>query len=151
MARHVWSVLAQMILVDQFTNAVSFIQIVEGFTVSALPAIAPQMMLGTLWSRQGEETTVHSRVRVIAPDGSEALALENRPPSLVEAKARTITHLGGYQLTLPGSYQVLVEQRLADRWETAATIPFDVTVVSSADLVALLEKRATALSSPRSR
>jgi hypothetical protein len=151
MARHVWSVLAQMILVDQFTNGVSFIQIVEGFTVSALPAIAPQMMLGTLWSREGSETAVHARVRVVAPDGSEALVLENRPPSLVEAKARTITHLAGYQLNLPGSYRVLVEQRQADRWETEATIPFEVNVVSSADLAKIIEHRATAVSSQRGR
>jgi len=151
MALHVWSILAQTVLVDQFTNSVSFIQVVEGFTVSALPAIAPQMMLGSLWSRTGNETAVHSRVKVIAPDGSEALSIDNRPPGLIEAKARTITHLAGYQLTLPGTYQVLVEQRQADRWEAEAAIPFEVNVVSSADLVAILEQRAHALSSPRSR
>jgi len=144
MARHVWSVLCQSVLIDQFTNSMSFIQAIEGLSVPSVPASAPQMMVGTLWLRTGKESQLLSRIRILDPHGKVANVVENNPASLSVPRSRTVTVLGGFSLSSAGVYSLVVESKKDGTWVQEASIPFEVSVVTPAELSAIVEKRAAA-------
>lgn len=148
MARHIWSVLCQSVLIDQFSNSMSFIQAIEGLSVPHVPASAPQMMVGTLWIRTGKESQLLSRIRILDPHGKVANIVENKPASLALPRSRTITVLGGFPLVAAGIYSLVVESKQDGAWVDEATIPFEVSIVTPAELSAIVEKRAAAATTP---
>lgn len=148
MARHIWSVLCQSVLLDQFSNSMSLIQAIEGFSVPALPSSAPQMMVGSLWLRTGKESQLISRIRILDPAGKVVNVIENKPASLSLPRSRTITILGGFPLVSAGVYSMVVESKKEGGWMEEAAIPLEISVVSPAELNALVEQRAAAATTP---
>ena len=146
MARHIWSVLCQTVLIDQFSNSVSIIQAIEGLSVPSLPATAPQMMVGTFRVGAGKGQ-LFSRLRVLDPKGQVVTVIDNKPGSLAVPRSRTITVLGGFPLKSAGVYSVVVEVKNEGAWVEEARIPLEVTVVSLAELTEIVEKRAAAATS----
>lgn len=146
MARHIWSVLCQSVLIDTFTNSMSFIQTIEGLSFPRAPAAAPQMMVGTLWVRTGNELQVLSRIRILDPSGKQVTVIENRPADLSTVRSRSVTILGGFPLNIAGTYSVVIEAKQGGSWAEAAVIPLEISFVNATDLAALMEQRAEAAS-----
>jgi hypothetical protein len=122
----------------------SFIQAIEGLSVPSVPASAPQMMVGTLWLRTGKESQVLSRIRILDPHSKVAHVVENNPASLSVPRSRTVTVIGGFPLNSAGVYSLVVESKKDGTWVQEASIPFEVSVVTPAELSAIVEKRAAA-------
>jgi hypothetical protein len=147
MSKHIWSVVCQTILTDQFSNTVSYIQAIEGYTVVQLPTVAPPMMLGILWGREGNENAVRTRVRIVAPDQSIALTFEAEPASYGQnVRIRQNIMLGGFVYGQAGNYELVVEHKRLNEWVTATSIPIQVNVSTLEEMLSVQKQRAAAAS-----
>src|SRR5438046_832019 len=136
MSRHVWSVLCQQLILDQLTNSVSYIQALEGFTVTQLPFTVPQLSVGSLYERSGSETSILGRIRILAPNGSVVHAVELAQGIYGEhRRMRMNSVIGGFAIAQPGAHVVVVEQRRGTDWVEEARLPLDVSVASVEQIV----------------
>jgi hypothetical protein len=105
------------------------------------------MMLGNLWERQGSESAVHTRIRILGPDESVVAAFEPPPASYGHnARMRQNVALGGFPFSQAGKYEVIVEQKRADEWLIAARIPLQVVQSSAEEIQAVQKQRAAVVS-----
>lgn len=147
MAKHIWSIACQVILTDQFSNSASYIQAVESISVPQLPIGAPTFMIGTLWAQEGGDTTVKARIRIVGPDGAVVAEVPLETGSFKKSsRLRQNSFIGGFQLSSPGRYNILVEQRKGSDWQADAEIPLDVELLTSEELAARIEARVAATS-----
>jgi hypothetical protein len=147
MARHVWSIACQTLLTDNLTNLVSYVQAMEGLSVSQLPVPAPPIWVGSLWVREGDEQGVAPRIRILSPNGEQVALVEIRAAQFGAAtRMRQNTAIGGFALTAAGTYEVVIEQRRGKAWVEEARLPIDVALVAPPQMRALVQQRAQAAS-----
>jgi hypothetical protein len=146
MARHLWSLPCSLMLTDQLSNSVSYIQAIESLSTTQLPAIAPAFTIGSLWLRENAESVAHTRLRVLAPDGSVAHELPLEPMHFRDfLRMRQQSVLGGFLITQAGAYEILVEQQRGADWVVECRLPIDFLVTTQQDLASLQQKRIAAM------
>lgn len=132
MAELVYAVLCQRVIVDQATNFVSYIDILDGVNVPKLPFAAPPSMVGTIW-RVENENRLEMRVRVVSPKGqalTEAIAnpLDLKPTHL---RGRMNVRVPGYEAADPGIYRVEIDLLRDGSWEQRSDLPFQINLTES--------------------
>lgn len=148
MAELVYAVLCQRVIVDQATNFVSYIDILDGVNVPKLPFAAPPSMVGTIWRVEGENR-LEMRVRVVGPNGqalTEAIAnpLDLKPTHL---RGRMNVRVPGYDAADSGTYRVEIDLLRNGSWEQRRELPFQINLTESVPTpdakAAVPSKRAT--------
>lgn len=129
MAELIYAALCQRVLIDQATNFVSYIDILDGVNVPKLPFAVPPSMVGTIWRVEGENR-LEMRVRVADPDSqllAEAIAnpLELKPTHL---RGRMNVRVPGFEAAKPGTYRVGIELRRDGSWENRRELLFQVNL-----------------------
>jgi hypothetical protein len=139
MARHVWSVLCERVLVDEGTRGVSLIDTAEEIQVHGdLPAervgVALEMALVSFWVRDESAVTERGETRfsVRAPNGDELdigapidVNLEDDKRVQTVGRIEVMPILGG------GRYEYVVQYRGMGQqeWTTCGQVPLDVSVI----------------------
>ncbi|MBI2207164.1 MAG: hypothetical protein HYU41_25290 [Candidatus Rokubacteria bacterium] len=125
---------------DQYTNQVSLLDVIEGIVlqtetppaVRAVIGFHVPMSLVTLWQRADIEKpeTFTMRMMTITPNGEEVANKNELTCDLSEKRRlRTFLHIGGLPFQGPGMYRLAVDYKNADTdWQRVASVPFDVTV-----------------------
>jgi hypothetical protein len=128
MAKLTWAVLCRRVIIDQGTNGVSYIDAIEGLSAPKFPSPAPVIIAGTLWRRSGpEETTIEVRAR--AEDSSGKTLQDDEVRLMLEPehkRGRINIGLGGYDISGPGTYFLVIEQKVGALWVEATRLPFEV-------------------------
>jgi hypothetical protein len=140
MAKHLWSVLCYKGILDQYTNQVSLLDVIEGITATAQEPPRPleegkalrvpaSFMLVSLWMRSdvGAPEEITTRVRLVAPTGV------SRRPNVVKVdltkhvRSRTFMRFEGLPYHGDGYYQFIVEVQgeQADQWRVVAEVPLE--------------------------
>lgn len=132
MAKLVWALLCQRVIIDAQTNLVSYIDALDAVAVNKFPLSAPPIMVGTLWQR-GAEKKLEMRVQVYAPSGAllrmfEALPLDFQPE---HKRARINCVVAGFDIAEPGRYEFGIETRDKGKWIEVHRVPFDVDSVQT--------------------
>lgn len=138
MARHVWSVLCERALVDQDTQSVSMIDVIEELLLEGeLPAgrvdVPLQASLVTYWTRSAQDAPEQgqSRLRVLSPMGE---ALASGKPSDVslreQTRAQVVSRIDSMPLEGEGVYQLVIDLRGEQDtdWSEAGRVPLEVRV-----------------------
>jgi hypothetical protein len=139
MIQHLWTLACRVSLVDQESNNVSLIQVLEELTI---PTVAPQvfgpgMVLAmfdvvTLWGRENEEqgTQGRGRISIISPTGDELLAQEYEVDLREVRRARSVSRMLGFPAQGSGQYGFRIERRVAadGQWERVAVVPLWVNI-----------------------
>lgn len=132
MAKLIWAVLCQRILLDQDTQFLSYIDVVDGVALPSFPNVAPLILVGTLWQLEEAPPPLEVRIRLYTPDGS--LLMESNPcaPEIKPEHKRMRIGIGlaGFPLASPGRYEFGVEQHVNGQWIEATRVPFDVEGVT---------------------
>ena len=150
MADHIWSVLCDKTIIDQRTNKISLIDVMDRVTfldpdgklrqaTAKDRAIAGVTFnLVSLW-RQSEPNTpeeIEVRLALVGPDGKWI-----NPPSAIhklelkKIHIRATNEIPAIPLRGPGYYTFLVQHLPTERkrWRTVARLPFEVRFVASKD------------------
>ena len=140
MIQHIWTVVCRAHIVDQQTNNVSLIDVLEEITVAPegveTPANVRQFpaifSVVSLWSRgdPARPETGQARLSFLSPAG-EQLGENTAEVDLREfRRMRLLNQFMGFPAAGAGIYRFVVERR-ADAnapWEEVARVPLDVTV-----------------------
>lgn len=139
MIQHIWTVPCRVSLVDQESNNVSLIQVLEELGIPTVmppipgPAMIPALFdVVTLWGREHEEQGAQGQARmsVISPTG-EVLVSRVYDVDLREFRRfRSVSRILGFPAPVSGRYGFRVERRVgADgQWEERAVIPLWVNL-----------------------
>lgn len=132
MAELIYAVLCQRVIVDQATNFVSYIDILDGVNVPKLPFTAPPSVVGTIW-RVESESRLEMRVRVVSPSGqalTEAIAnpLNLKPTHL---RGRMNVRVPGFEAVDSGTYRVEIELLTDGSWQQRCELPFQINLSES--------------------
>lgn len=138
MAEHVWTVLCYKGCIDQYTNQVSLLDVVEAITVTSegpLPEV-PQgsfsckLNLVSLWARSKTDVPEMPRCRVylVTPDGSKKGMAEFEPDLKEGTRSRIVVRIDTLPYSGSGFYNFIVEQfnEATEKWKRVARIPFEI-------------------------
>jgi len=143
MIQHVWSVLCRQGIIDQRTNSVSLVEVIEGISIAAdsndLPTdrvgfLPFEMDLVSLWTRstpsEGESGLVRATI-----SGPHGLKIQHAPMELDLTESisrRHLIHFSAIPSRGVGRYTigVQVERSSAERtrWVTVARIPYNIRI-----------------------
>ena len=137
MAQHIWTVPCRFSMTDRETNNMSLIEVLEQFTVPAVPPKQPNRALVpaifdvvTLWGRDDDEQEEDSfgRLSLISPNGETLLEYPYQIDLRENKRFRSAARIVGVPARQTGRYQFRIEQRGAanDEWQAVASIPLIV-------------------------
>lgn len=152
MADHVWTVFCRRVLIDQPSNSLSLMDVIEGIKISQSSGGSPVqsstdinitgMDLVTLWTRSDANTPEEIQTKVIlqSPDGKK----HPQPEQTIDLKSRPrnrhILRMTGLPFTVEGRYYWTVQQKQVtksgqQKWKSVARVPFDWVVVTEPEIV----------------
>ena len=152
MAELVYAVLCQRVIIDQATNFVSYIDVLDGVSVPKLPYAVPPTMIGTIW-QVSNENRLEMRVRVVGPDGHELADAIANPLDLKPShqRGRMNVRVPGYEAASCGTYLVEIDLLTNGVWKQRSQLPLQISLTES---VATLETALPATArkaAPRAR
>lgn len=127
MAKLVWALLSQRVIIDAQTNLVSYIDALDAVTIEHFPLKAPPIFVSAIWQRDAEKR-LEMRVRVYSPEGKQLLEQEANPLEFESQhkRGRMTVAVAGFDIATPGRYEFGVETKDKGKWTEATRIPFDV-------------------------
>ena len=133
MATLVYAVLCQRVIIDQATNFVSYIDILDGVNVPKLPFAAPPSTVGTIW-RIENENRLEMRVRVVSPDGQELTGATANPLDLkpTHQRGRMNVRVPSYEAPTSGTYSIEIDLWTDEGWQMRCQLPFQINLTESA-------------------
>jgi hypothetical protein len=128
MATFKYALAALRVITDRETSSTSYIDVIDGFTVGALPAPLPPFSIAALWE-QGERTEpLAIRMSLTGPDEHQDIPPFAFPVQTVTAKAhhRVNLNFAGVVLPLAGRYLVHVEEQRNAEWTEVGMVTLDI-------------------------
>lgn len=138
MIEHIWTVLCSRSLIDQRTNNISLIDIIEELRIVGppLPQSGEQVIIPinfevvTLWSR-GEDNLPfrgHGRLLFIDPAGNTLRSLDFEIDLSVFQRVRNCLGIIGFLVQNQGRHILRVQMRGngIEEWHTVANIPLNI-------------------------
>lgn len=123
MAKLLYAIACNDIIVDRETGSTSFIRSIEHAVVSKLPAQLPPLYVGSMWEMDssGEFSVA---LQLLHPDEKiETLGMQevSAPETMLH---KLNFHLPGLSVTQEGKHSLAVALKVGNGWETVAEIPF---------------------------
>lgn len=137
MIMHLWSVLCTRAIVDQSTNGISLIDVLEQLSIP-LPAppedkatfIGITFTVASLWRRSdlAQPVVALERLSFLDPKGKKLMEAEGRIDMQTHPRTRMLRTYDGITLTCGGTYFFRVEFRCSDteEWQRACDIPLEI-------------------------
>jgi hypothetical protein len=136
---HVWSILAQDVLINDESKAVSLIGIIERITLfipiehktKDLPILPLRMSLVSMWARSRYEEAERGRARVAIKD-PDAKTIKGFEPfeydvELVASTSfRFTAKFRSFPFTKTGFYQIIIQRQIGNRWREVAILPIEI-------------------------
>ncbi len=139
--QHLWSILCQQAIVNQETQTVSLIEIVERIQFGRLPAVEIELSsidalpvavtLVTLWQRSDPEQTEtgRGRVQIKSPSGKiigNPQPLEYDINLADAARFRAIARFMNLPFAGSGTYQIATQLMENDDWHDIASVSVEI-------------------------
>ena len=151
MLQHVLTIASQLAISDQISQLASYINALDGFTFSQLPAPAPPFAVTTLWYSSVQGTAVESRHRVISPSGKEIYSVPLLGGVFAPGQSRFRQHnmIAGFLISEQGDHWIVAENKIDGKWHEGGRIPLQVVIAkptpATSDAGAVNRVRASAL------
>jgi len=152
MADHIWTVFCRRVLIDQPSNSLSLMDVIEGIKITQSSDGSPVqsstdinltgMDLVTLWTRSNTSTPEEIQTKVIlqSPDGKKHPQPEQTIDLKTRPRNRHILRMTGLPFTVEGRYYWTVQQKQVtksgqEKWKSVARVPFDWVMVNEPEIV----------------
>lgn len=147
MARHWWSTFSGIATIDQETNNVSVINLIEELRVPPPPetdnplSILMRSVVVSLWGRTAPDTPERSlgRARWMDATGQELVSLSYEIDLRNHTRSRIRVNLNEIPIHEPGTYQWQIScahMDTPDEWEVVACLPVQVILDNQAEVAA---------------
>jgi hypothetical protein len=127
MSKLISAVLCSRVIIDQQTNLVSYIDILDGVHIFSFPFKAPLVIAGTIWQIENEKK-IEVRVRVFSPDNDHLIDSTSAQMDILPGikHARMNVAVAGFNIGAIGTYQFAIEHKISGKWHEITRIPMDV-------------------------
>lgn len=132
MATLLWLIPCRRIIIDSETNLVSYIDVLNGFRVSQLPAQFPTIMVGSVWEAEPGDV-LESRFRFVGPDGKVLREFEFPSHTFSSRRHRQNLQIGGFTVSAEGRYRIAFEQKENGSWAVAGSMGFPIELREEED------------------
>ncbi len=133
MIANLWNILCKDIVTDQVTNAVSYLQCIEGLSTAKLPADLPAINLGTLWliePDKSKQIKFRMRLTIERPDGSKQKLLETPEKVYAQKKRERINfQLVGMPIKSEGIHKFIIEYSDGKEWNISNDILLEISLI----------------------
>ena len=137
MVKLAWAVFCQQGLVDQFSNALSIINVLEEIHVSpppvptrpgANPAARIQCAVVSLWEREAISTPEAGkmRLRLIDPNGKNLLNTFQDVDLMTNRRCRLIAELPFIPVVGEGMYRIDIHTAVDESWRKAGSLKYEL-------------------------
>lgn len=127
MAKLVWGLLCQRVIVDQDSNTASYIDTVEELHFPSFPGVAPPVTVALLWERGDVGEVLVTRLTWKAPGAKKNPSFSPPEVEMPQSRHRMNVVVGGLPVKGPGRYEMVVDLRVRDRWKRVASLPVEVS------------------------
>ena len=127
MAKLMWAVLCDRLIVDQQTNKATHVDLIQSLAPRQLPARLPRVILATTWKRDGIDEPLLIKVAVSAPTGTQTTLFEADPITFEDAQFwRANFNLEGLEISSPGEHTLRISTKRNQRWKKEFDIPLTI-------------------------
>jgi hypothetical protein len=127
MARLIWAITCQRIIVDNDSNLVTYVDATEEVHVPQMP-FPLAFYIGLLWAREAPGESIRMRVSVHDPDGTVTFQREGYLVHPVVIRHRANLPIA-FVAQSAGEASVMVEQFVNDDWRVEKIIPIHVDII----------------------
>jgi hypothetical protein len=135
MAKLIYGLTVQRILTDRETNSVSYIEVVDGFNVPALPVPLPPFLVGTAWEPMEGEVDLQVRISFMGPD-NKVQHFQGRN------RHRVNVNFTGVPVAVAGEYFVSIEQKRGGNWKEEERLKLAINYVPQQPRFAIQQDKA---------
>jgi len=137
MTRHVWTVACMHAVIDQESNLVSLLDVIEQINIPGKPApdktVGLTLDLTTLWVRENPETPEKGRARItlVSPSGAELKSIIMDVDLSAHERLRSRGRFVGIPAPEDGRYTFRVDSapENSEEWIQVALIPLQIALV----------------------
>jgi hypothetical protein len=137
MTRHVWTVACMHAVIDQESNLVSLLDVIEQINIPGKPApdkaVGLTLDLTTLWVRENPETPEKGRARItlVSPSGAELKSIIMDVDLSAHERLRSRGRFVGIPAPEDGRYTFRVDSapENSEEWIQVALIPLQIAFV----------------------
>ena len=117
MAKIIWGILSARVIIDQETNTVSYIDVIENIAAPQFPVTLQRATLSLVWKseKKGEELTF--RIFLNWPGNTDDRVIEPDTQILNTPSHRFNLVLNGIKIEKPGELSFAVKQLINDKWK----------------------------------
>jgi hypothetical protein len=133
MAKIVWALLCDRVIIDRDTNSVSYIDAIERLQARELPSGLPRVNVATLWARESDDDTLQVRFKLFSPSTAKSEVLFTTDELKLNWRQRVHLNLQGATVKEEGEYRIVVDQRSGNRWRKAAELPLMIELEKTAE------------------
>ena len=136
MAKFLWALCCENAIVNNKTNNLSLIEILEQFNVTSFPAvIAQQIYLVSLWekSEKDKKETFYFKIDISqsdSPDGTGKTAEVEADIPQEKNRLRNVCRIFGLKVDKDAPVYFIISQKFGDRWEEVHRIPLLIKLKS---------------------
>lgn len=144
MIRHIWTVICSKSVIDQDTNSISLLEVLEQLNISGpkLPkkkdkvvTIPLNFEVVTLWSRVSDDQPCRGNARIIlfAPSGKKIKEFKHNVDLTTYKRFRNRVKIIGFPFPESGIYnfQIQIKEEKDSNWKEVANIPLQLELISS--------------------
>lgn len=133
MIKNVYSILCTQIIEDVRTHLTSYINCVEGLKTKLLPAVLPNLNVGSLWSVEppmGNPIKFKVRMFLKRPGGAPDELLVETSEKIIDKKSleRVNFLINGLKILSPGTHKFILEFYTENAWERSAEVLLEIMV-----------------------
>jgi len=126
MAKLVQSILCARVIIDQVTNSVSYIDVIEHIVVPKFPAILHQAILSLHWNREKEDEELVFSIDIDWPGITIDKVIEPDKQILNKQSHRFNLTLNGIKIENTGNLSFVVKQLVGNKWKTTQKLSYPI-------------------------
>lgn len=127
MAKFTQGILCTRAIIDQETNSISYIDVIENIVAHQFPAILHQATLSLQWNREQEGEELRFRISIDWPGNADNKVIEPEVQVLESNRHRFNLMLNGIKFEHAGELKFLVEQLVKNKWKTVYKLSCPIT------------------------
>ena len=143
MAEHLWTVLCQKAVIDQTSNAVSLVEVVEELAISPLAEdksvsipVSFDLVTLTIRSEPEKPESLAGRMALETPKGAKLAGGQFEIDLTKTLRHRSKMHMTTLPLVGAGTYYLIIEYNDEKKggWRVVSRLPLEINPISKEDL-----------------
>ncbi len=129
MAKLLWGLLCERVIIDRETNTSSHIEVIEDISVESFPIILPRASLALMWRREGKDEEFQLRILVNWPGASEVITINTGKLAFEKPTNHFNLTLANVKIEAEGELTFEVKQMINGKWKKVDKFSYPIVQI----------------------